>query len=310
MSYRRGESSLSFVAGIRKPAGMTSHDVVNVLRRALGERRVGHAGTLDPFATGVMLMLIGPATRLSKYLINHDKRYIARILFGTQTTTDDLEGEVMRTCDVPAEVSDIAYAQTILDTFQGEIMQVPCTYSALKKDGKTAYKQARQGNDLDLQARPVQVYEYKLLEVGIDNNNVVFWDVEFFVSKGTYIRALARDIGIAAHTAAHLGALQRIEVAGISEQMCIDLPDFELNHPAIIDPVALLHYPEISLSYNLQERTLCGNAIDYKNNEHHLHNGENVCLTTPDELLAIYKYHELRGQLVPDCVFSQGVARG
>ena len=147
---KRGSSGLSLVVGIDKPAGVTSHDVVNRVRRIFEEKRVGHAGTLDPLASGVLPVLVGPATRLSDHLMGHDKAYQVRIAFGQGTTTDDAEGEVIRCHATPSNLLDKDFARKFLKSIIGPQNQLPPSYSAIKVNGKKAYKEARAGNIIDI----------------------------------------------------------------------------------------------------------------------------------------------------------------
>ncbi len=204
MSAKRGESGLAGILVVDKPEGLTSHDVVNRVRRALGEKRVGHAGTLDPMATGVLVVLVGPATRLAPYLTAAEKRYRAQIVFGSATDTDDAEGRTIRAAPVPDEAADPFFAAATVAALVGEHDQVPPAFSAIKVDGKTAYREARAGEALELEPRRISVLDARL--VGVEVEPEVAWDVQFEVSKGTYIRALARDLGEAMCSAAHLGA--------------------------------------------------------------------------------------------------------
>lgn len=206
MGAKRGATRLCGVLPLDKPAGMTSHDVVSAVRRATGEGRVGHAGTLDPAATGLLVVLVGVYTRLEPYLSGSDKTYEARITFGTETDTDDAEGEVTREADVPPELFEPATARRILDGLLGESMQRPPAYSAIKVGGKVAHRVARAGGTLEVAARPIVVREARLDSADAAASA---WDVTFRVSKGTYVRALARDVGETAGTAAHLSALRR-----------------------------------------------------------------------------------------------------
>lgn len=203
---RRGATSLAGILLVDKPAGMTSHDVVAIVRRETGEGRVGHAGTLDPMATGLLVILIGPYTRLEPYLSAARKSYQARIVFGSETDTDDAEGAVVRETAVPAAVGGSQYARTMLAAAVGPALQAPPAYSAIKVAGRVAHKAARAGEALELAPRPIEVYSAVLTSV---DPGTPSWDVAYRVSKGTYIRALARDLGRACGTAAHLGALRR-----------------------------------------------------------------------------------------------------
>ena len=196
MAQQRGASGLSLVVGVDKPSGMTSHDVVNACRRIFGERRVGHTGTLDPLATGVLPVCIGPATRLDQYLVGHDKTYRARIAFGVSTDTYDALGTVTQRSFVPSDVSDARVARACLADMVGYQLQIPPAFSAIKVQGKKAYEQARSGCEVELESRKITVYEAELLDISNEGEtSFVNWDVRFTVSSGTYIRAFARDLG-------------------------------------------------------------------------------------------------------------------
>lgn len=202
---------------VDKPSGWTSHDVVGRCRRLAGTRKVGHAGTLDPMATGVLVVGVGRATRLLTYVVGADKAYDATIRLGLATTTDDAEGEVTATAGVGDGVpgEDLARAVAALT---GDIRQVPTTVSAIKVDGKRAYARARAGEDVVLQARPVTVSRFDVLATSAattaDGVAVLDVDVSVVVSSGTYVRALARDLGAALGTGGHLTALRRTRVGG------------------------------------------------------------------------------------------------
>ena len=191
---RRTPSQLNMLLAVDKPVGCTSHDVVSQCRRALHEGRVGHAGTLDPMASGVMVVGVGQATRLLGMLTLDTKSYVADISFGAETNTDDAEGEAVRTVAVANELRDPAYARERLAAMLGPQMQVPPAFSAISVNGVRAYKSAREGNAVDLPPRPVEVYAAGLIAVGGEGDTCV-WTVAFSVSKGTYIRTLCNDIG-------------------------------------------------------------------------------------------------------------------
>ena len=266
MRQRRGVSGLCGVLALDKPYGMTSHDVVNRVRQITGERRVGHAGTLDPAATGLMLVGVGAATRLSEYRTGHDKGYDARIVFGASTDTDDAQGRVLASADDAelARVMRTADAQAVLDEFTGRLEQLPPAYSAIKKNGVVAYKAAREGSCIDLEPRPVTVHAARLVATGVQDVEFVrpdgdsfarvlpYWDVHFHVSKGTYIRALARDIGAYLGCGAHLGSLRRTCVAdtGVDEACSIDELSTCMERGGVLpwcDPAKLLGFPVIEL---------------------------------------------------------------
>ena len=181
---RRTPSQLNMLLAVDKPVGCTSHDVVSQCRRALHERRVGHAGTLDPMASGVMVVGVGQATRLLGMLTLDTKSYVADISFGVETNTDDAEGE-----PIAADLRDPAYARERLCAMLGPQMQVPPAFSAISVNGVRAYKAAREGNAVELPPRPVEVYSADLIAVSGEGDACV-WTAAFSVSKGTYIRAL------------------------------------------------------------------------------------------------------------------------
>lgn len=196
---------------IDKEPGFTSHDVVAIARKSLGERKVGHAGTLDPFATGVLVLGVGNGTRLLQYITDGRKSYQATIRLGIATTTDDLTGDVVSEnfSDLSALLDD-----TIIESLQsqvGEIYQRPSTYSAIKVDGKRAYELARAGASVELKERRVSVYEIKVNQITRHEQGI---DVEISVecSAGTYIRSIARDLGNTLKVGGHLISLRRTAV--------------------------------------------------------------------------------------------------
>jgi tRNA pseudouridine55 synthase len=202
---------------VDKPAGWTSHDVVGRARRMCGTRKVGHAGTLDPMATGVLVLGIGRATRLLTFLVGCDKDYAATIRLGQITITDDAEGEV--TASTPAEgITDEAIAQAVA-ALTGAIDQVPSSVSAIKIKGERAYHRVRAGEEVDLPSRRVTVSRFEVLarrQAQAGGIPVVDVDVEVTVSSGTYVRALARDLGAALGVGGHLTALRRTRVGAFT----------------------------------------------------------------------------------------------
>jgi len=205
---------------VDKPGGFTSHDVVARLRRILGTRRIGHAGTLDPMATGVLVCGVGRGTKLLGHLALDTKAYTATLRLGAATSTDDAEGEMFATADASG-VSDQAVTAGIA-ALTGDIVQVPATVSAIKVDGRRAYARARAGEEVVLPARPVTVSTFTLsARRGPD------LDVAVECSSGTYVRALARDLGNALGVGGHLTALRRTRVG-----------PFTLDHARTLDAVA------------------------------------------------------------------------
>jgi tRNA pseudouridine55 synthase len=206
---------------VDKPGGMTSHDVVARCRRILGTRKVGHAGTLDPMATGVLVIGVGRATRLLGFIAGHDKDYDATIRLGSTTVTDDVEGEVVATADpalVAAVTDDVLAAAAAALT--GDILQIPSSVSAIKIDGVRSYARVRAGEDVELAARPVRVEAFDILR-----RRDFDVDVRVTCSTGTYVRALARDLGAALGVGAHLTALRRTRVGGFGLDVARSLDD-------------------------------------------------------------------------------------
>jgi tRNA pseudouridine55 synthase len=210
---------------VDKPAGWTSHDVVARVRRLAGTRKVGHAGTLDPMATGVLVLGLGRATRLLTYVVGADKEYRATIRLGQSTSTDDAEG---RTTDAvgAADVDPGALSAAVRD-LTGPIEQVPSSVSAIKVDGKRAYALARAGEQVVLAARSVVVHRFEVAGprpgVADDGTAVVDLDATVVCSSGTYVRALARDLGAALGVGGHLVALRRTRVGGFTLESAVDV---------------------------------------------------------------------------------------
>ncbi len=198
----QNKDAISGVLVIDKPTGMTSHDVVNAVRRGTGIRRVGHTGTLDPRASGVLVILVGPAVRLSEYISASDKRYQAIIRMGTATDTYDAEGAFTRD-EVPVDVTEEQF-DAELKKFEGEIEQTPPAYSAVKVGGRKAYEMARKGEKVELEPRMIQVHHLEVLEWATPE--VV---VDVHCSSGTYIRSLANDLGEVLGCGAYLVGLRR-----------------------------------------------------------------------------------------------------
>lgn len=204
----RQPAELHGILAIDKPQGWTSHDVVARLRRIAGQREVGHGGTLDPLATGVLPLGLGQGTRVLEYLAGGAKRYAATVRLGTATNTYDAEGTVTRSA--PWEQITRAALRAALDRFTGQIMQRPPAFSAIKRDGEPAYARARRGEAVELEPRPVVVYRIDLTRFAPPELDL---DVE--CGSGTYIRSLAHDLGEALGSAAHLSALRRTAVGSL-----------------------------------------------------------------------------------------------
>lgn len=193
---------------IDKPQGKTSHDIVGIMRKKFGTRRVGHTGTLDPMATGVLPICIGNATRASDMLTESDKKYRAQLLLGKRTNTLDIEGDVLEERAVNVTEQEI---RDVIDTFIGEIDQIPPMYSAIKKNGKKLYELARQGIEIEREPRRINIYSIDIIDI-----NIPYITVDVHCSKGTYIRSLCDDIGTRLGTGAVMTELRRTYTAGFS----------------------------------------------------------------------------------------------
>ncbi|GGR57966.1 tRNA pseudouridine synthase B [Actinoplanes ianthinogenes] len=219
---------------VDKPAGMTSHDVVARIRRLAGTRRVGHGGTLDPMATGVLIIGVNRATRLLTYVIGAAKSYTATIRLGESTVTDDAEGEVTATASVAAVRDEAIRAQ--LGTQVGEIDQVPSAVSAIKINGQRAYKRVRDGEAVEIPARRVTVHRLDVLDIRRpEGRDVIDVDVDVSCSSGTYIRAIARDLGAALQVGGHLTALRRTAVGEMTLDVASTLEQLEERAPEVVD---------------------------------------------------------------------------
>jgi tRNA pseudouridine55 synthase len=283
------------VVPVDKPVGPTSHDVVGFARRALGIRRVGHTGTLDPFASGLLLLCVGQATRLAEYLTGLDKEYVATARLGETTDTDDREGTVVQRRPGWEDL-DPAMIAAALEGFLGEIEQVPPQFSAKKVAGQPMHRRARRGEHVVLQAVPVTIYEAELTEVALP-----LVSFRLRCSSGTYVRAVARDLGQALGVGAHLTQLRRTSVGRFQVSSAITmelLGDPEAVARVARTPVeALAHLPTWQADAESARRITHGQAIRFDQAE-----PEGPLVVTSDgTLLAIARVSE--GMLKPAKVF-------
>lgn len=236
MTETRGPDGVLLVD---KPAGLSSHDVVDRVRRTIGAKRIGHGGTLDPFATGLLTLLVGRATRLLPHLAHDPKVYRATIRFGVATTTDDATGEPLGQAPVPSPsaVDDAMAAMT------GHLLQRPPAFSAKQVGGVRAYKAARRGRPLELEPVSVRVHGWRV--IARDGANL---DVEISCGPGTYVRALARDLGEASSSVAHLAALRRVRNGPFAVESAQSLEAVESEGPRLLPPAAAVaHLPQQKL---------------------------------------------------------------
>lgn len=256
----RGAGTDVGILNVDKPAGLSSHDVVARVRRLAQGVRVGHAGTLDPMATGVLVVCLGAATRLIEYLADADKRYRATIRFGVETTTWDADGEVVERR--PSEHLTLARIEEALPLFVGEISQVPPMYSALKREGQPLYRLARQGVTVEREARRISVYA-----IEVERWEPPDLTVRVHCSKGTYVRALAHDLGHVLETGAHLAALERTAVGEFTLADSVSLEGLLAERETggwrrhLVDAsVAVRHLPRAVADAEAAERLAHGQA--------------------------------------------------
>lgn len=344
---KRGSSGESLMLAIDKPKGLSSHDVVNRCRRVFGEKRIGHTGTLDPLASGLLCIAVGPATRLDAYLSGHAKTYEMDIAFGVATTTDDAEGEVINSGKVSEQLYDPVFASLTIGGLVGAGKQLPPVYSAIKVGGQKSYAAARRGHVIELSPRDFEVYSAsleKVVESDLsslfahpigDDRSIPVWRVVMRVSGGTYMRSIARDLGKRFGCGAFVAHLRRIAVGPLSVDSALSLEQLEVSpRSALIDP---LHLLGLRYAFLRDEGSIAsiqnGNALD--GSSVHLntalpdcgydpyccttqvfpssdpsYEGEVIALLVDNRIKALYSYDAVHDRYVAKCVFPIGVERG
>ena len=262
---------------INKPKNCTSHDLVQKVKRIVHEK-VGHTGTLDPMATGVLPLLIGKGTLCSKYLINHDKVYKVKLTLGIKTDTGDGEGSLLEKKEVPQEMMKKQNIEQILETFLGKQKQVPPMYSAIKIKGKKLYEYARKGQKVEIQSRQIEIYKIKLLQIEEEQKQIEF---EVACSKGTYIRSLCEDIAEKMGTVGYMSELKRIEVGNFRIIDAISIEELEKN----INNRELMEQHFITLEKLFEEKQRIN--LDDRKMELFL-NGVRLTQKKEDEIYRIY----------------------
>lgn len=251
---------------INKSKGLTSNDIVKKVKKILNTK-VGHTGTLDPNATGVLPLLLGNATKVSKYLINHDKEYEAVIKLGAKTTTADVEGEIIEEKEVKGRTKE-ENIEEVLKSFIGKQQQIPPIYSAIKVNGKKLYEYARQGKEVEIKARNIEIYDLKLLKIDSKNDELT---INVKCSKGTYIRSLCEDIAVKLETLGYMKELNRIQVGEFSIKDSVTIEEFKANienkdYSNIIGIEEIFkEIPEITIKQREYEKYLNGVKIDTDN---------------------------------------------
>ena len=210
---------------INKEKGCTSHDIVYKVKKIFNEK-VGHTGTLDPLAEGVLPILIGKGTLCSKYLINHDKKYVANLALGQKTETADLEGKIIEEKNIPDKSLTQNKIEKVLKSFIGKQQQMPPIYSAIKVNGKKLYEYARKGQNVEIKPREIEIYDIKLMNIDAQKKQIQF---EVFCGKGTYIRSLCEDIAEKLETVGYMESLKRIQVGDFKIEESSKIQELEEN---------------------------------------------------------------------------------
>ena len=287
---------------LNKPEGITSFGAVARIKRLAKEKRVGHTGTLDPMATGVLPVLLGRATALSGLLLDADKRYTAVVKLGVTTDTDDITGNIISENQVDVTTEQL---ESAINAFKGKIMQKPPMYSALKKDGVRLYKLAREGKTAEIESRGVEVFSAELLS-GISRDNT--FEIEFHVSKGTYIRSLARDIGEYLGCGACLAALKRTFTGGFSLGECVpldELNDENIGGYIISEERAVEYLRETSVTEKQAVRFCNGGQLDFDRLKLNIiADGELIRVRLHDKFLGIGVADSAKNQLAIKCVIN------
>lgn len=262
---------------VNKPKEYTSHDVVNVIRKKINTKKVGHTGTLDPNATGVLPILIGKATKVSKYLIEHNKTYIATVKLGEKTDTGDSEGQVIETKRIPESLKkeDI---NKVLQSFLGKQKQLPPMYSAIKVNGKKLYEYAREGKEIEVKPRDIEIYKIELLDY---KNSKIKFEVE--CSKGTYIRTLCEDVAEKIETVGYMEELQRTKVN-----------NFQIGNSILLDNITIENAEQniIKIEDVFKDKNTI--ELDRKKLELFL-NGVKLTYNLPQDIYRIYNNNQFIG---------------
>jgi tRNA pseudouridine55 synthase len=296
------------IININKATGMTSHDVVARVRKLLKQKRVGHAGTLDPAASGVLPICIGQGTRVAEYLSESGKAYQAVLQFGTVTDTYDSEGSILRTS--ATDTLTLAQIEEALPHFLGAQMQVPPLYSAIKLQGQPAYKRIRAGEEITLEARPVEIYALQIV-----NWQTPLLTLDVACSKGTYIRSLAYDMGEYLGYGAYLAGLTRtrsgpfmLEKSISLEQLAAVIEEGTLADAVFPPDFALQQYPALSLDEETTQRVLHGNTFRYDQSSPQLESALIRIYDNSNHFMAIASWDEVGQVWQPKKVFETRIA--
>ena len=262
---------------INKPAGMTSHDVINKLRRKYNQKKFGHTGTLDPLAQGVLPILLGKGTLCSKYLINHDKTYKVTIKLGETTKTLDREGEIIEKREISRKIFDKDFLENNIRKFVGKQEQIPPIYSAIKVNGKKLYEYARKGQDIEIKPRNIEIYDIQINNIDSEENEIT---LIVKCSKGTYIRSLCKDISEKIGTIGYMKELQRLQVGEFTLENSITLEnDEQMDIQKIMKNII-----------TIEQIFLKNDKIELEQNKlKHFLNGVKITVNKSDGIYRIYK---------------------
>ena len=266
------------VLAIYKEKGYTSRDVVNVLSRELGIKKIGHTGTLDPIATGVLVVCIGDALKLVELLTNHDKEYIAKIRLGVETDTLDITGKVLREEEIRKYSKE--EVEEVLKGFVGKIKQVTPKYAAIKVNGKKLYEYARNGEDVELPIRDIEIYDLKLVSDIVDGE----FYIKCRVSKGTYIRSLVRDIGVSLGTVATMVELERTRLGSFGLENTYTLDDIRYGMFSMMEICDVVNLPKLVVDKDMEKKIRNGCVLDKFFDDDMV-----MIMNENDELIAIYQ---------------------
>lgn len=269
------------ILAIYKEKGYTSRDVVNILAKELGTKKIGHTGTLDPIATGVLVVCIGQGLKLVELLTNHDKEYIAKIKLGIETDTLDITGNIIKEDSIDKYSKE--QVELVLKKFVGKIKQIVPKYAAIKVNGKKLYEYARNGEEVELPVRDIEIYDLKLVSDVKDNE----FYIKCHVSKGTYIRSLVRDIGYELGTVATMTELERTKLGNFSLEDTYTIDDIRSNMYSMFSIEEVLDLPRIVVDGALEKKIRNGQVLDK------FFDGDMAMIMNKDnELLAIYQIKE------------------
>lgn len=267
---------------INKPQGYTSQDVVSKVKKILNVKKAGHTGTLDPMATGVLPVLIGEYTKLSKYLIEHDKTYVAKLKLGLKTDTGDLEGNVIEEKEFDKSILEKSNVENVLKSFLGKQKQIPPMYSAIKINGKKLYEYAREGIEVEVEPRDIELYKLNLLS--IENDEIEF---EVSCSKGTYIRVVCEDIAKTLGTIGTMSSLNRTIVDKFNISQAITFEELESIKENIDSRLIKMenvfdHLPKLTLNKRKEDLFLNGVMLtfEYQDGVYNIYDSNNIYIGT------------------------------